>query len=558
MVINCDRFAISSLKSVVFYSPSQVNLELILKLILEHSPGWIIDETRQEWILCAIETRDLAFLRILTQTIEPFINCEYLEFAVGIENNFRVIEYLMSLNFPIDQLKVLTSAVENKAFNNLKFLYQQMEFPIDDNYNLFSYAAFMEDNIDILEYLKLHHCPISHLDATRTAAENGALNNLKWLLENGFSMEDIRIFEAAIASGSLEILKWLKRNKCPIDGATVSRFTWYQNCSIETFEWLLEQGVTMSSRQVFIGAAKRGCLDTLKWLLKKEYSIEHSEIFIMVAASADGSLEIFEWLLKNGCSNVHLNIFIEAARKGHFEVMKWLLKNEFPVRGSEIFVAAAEFGSIEQMKWLFDNDFPLDVEFPILEKAAEKGNVELMEFLLEKGCRDAMQGAAEYGCLTIMEWLLEKGCPINDPEIMRFAVKCGSLHNMKWLFERGCPIDDSHTEIFVEATKHGCLTIMKWLLDNGCPIHDPEIMSYAAEYGSLVNLKWLLAIGCPLTNSEIFSGALLHGSLRNLKWLLENKCPVDEDAKSMAIQTFGSFEKLLQLSKVDPAIVVYI
>ena len=138
--------------------------------------------------------------------------------------------------------------------------------------------------IDILEYLKLHNCPISHLDATISAAKSGALNNLKWLLENGFSMEDIRIFEAAIANGSLEILKWLKRNKCPIDGATVATFTRYEK----------EQGVTMSSQQVFVGAAKRGCLDTLKWLLKKRYSIQHSEIFIIVAMSAHGSFEIFE------------------------------------------------------------------------------------------------------------------------------------------------------------------------------------------------------------------------------------------------------------------------
>ena len=67
----------------------------------------------------------------------------------------------MSLNCPIDQLKVLSSAVEKKAFENLKFLHKENGFPIDDNYNLFSYAAGVKNNIEIMEYLKSHNCLIS-------------------------------------------------------------------------------------------------------------------------------------------------------------------------------------------------------------------------------------------------------------------------------------------------------------------------------------------------------------------------------------------------------------
>ena len=182
----------SSQHSVIFYSPSNLsnlNLDLILKMLIEHSPGWIIDGSRKVWILYAIETKDLAFLRILTRTVDPFIKTsEYLEFAVGIENNIQVIEYLSSLNFPIDQLKVLKSAVEKKAFENLKFLHEKKRFPIDDNYKLFSSAAGIEDNISILEYLKLHNCPISHLTTSKSVAKKGALNNLKWLWENGLFM----------------------------------------------------------------------------------------------------------------------------------------------------------------------------------------------------------------------------------------------------------------------------------------------------------------------------------------------------------------------------------
>ena len=139
------------MSSLIFYSPCNLNLELVLKLIMEHCPGWIIDGSRKQWILYAIQTKDLAFLRILAQTVRPFINTfEYLELAVGIDDNRPVIEYLMSLNYPVDQLKFLTLAVENKALKNLKFLHEKMEFPVD-NYKLFISAARIESNIDIME-----------------------------------------------------------------------------------------------------------------------------------------------------------------------------------------------------------------------------------------------------------------------------------------------------------------------------------------------------------------------------------------------------------------------
>ena len=63
--------------------------------------------------------------------------------------------------------------------------------------------------------------------------------------------------------------------------------------------------------------------------------------------------------------------------------------------------------------------------------------------------------------------------------------------------------------------------------------------------------------GCPINSPYIFYGALKHSTLRNLKWILENQCPVDQKAKSTAKNMFGSFEKLLQLLKVDPSIVIH-
>ena len=72
---------------------------MVLSLILEHCPPWFIEETRKECIKDAILSRNLTFLQLLTKTVEPFIldATEYLELAVGVESNFPVIQYLISL-----------------------------------------------------------------------------------------------------------------------------------------------------------------------------------------------------------------------------------------------------------------------------------------------------------------------------------------------------------------------------------------------------------------------------------------------------------------------------
>ena len=532
-----------------------MNGHTLLSVILEHCPPWIIEESRKIWIKDAIETRNLTYLQLLTRTVEPFIidATEYLECAARIENNRSVIEYLLSLNCFVYELNVLKSAVKIKSLPNLGYFHQQAAFPIDDH--LFSIAAETEDNIPIMEYLMSHNCPIIHLITSIFAAKNGALNNLEWLLKKGFSMEDKQIFRAAIKSGSLKVLKWLKENKCTIGGGC---YLSLEKCSIETIEWLLEQGITIEHPSaVFRGAARNGRLDKMEWLLKKNYSIEDPSIF--AAAAEHGSLENLECLLKNGCSIDKSYIFTGAAGKGHFEVMKWLLKNKCPIDYSVILAEAARFGSIEQMQWLLDNKCPIDNNPTIFDNAAETGNVELMEWLVTKGCPTdrAMHGAVKNGCLTIMKWLLKKGCSIDDCQIMVFAAQYGSLRNMKWLLRHGCPIDD--IMIFEAAAGHGSLRNMKWLLDNKCPINHPKIMKSAIKHGSLINMKWLWKNGCSIEDSTIFDCAVYYGSrLRTLKWLLENKCRVHTDGKGLAIETFSSFEKLLQLLEVDPSIVVYV
>ena len=97
-----------------------------------------------------------------------------------------------------------------------------MGFSLTDNYHLFQFATGTEDNIPLMEYLISMNCAIDRSKTVIYAAENGAVNNLKWLDgQNGFTIDN-DIFHPAIDSGSLELLKWIDANGCKIPPRTGS------------------------------------------------------------------------------------------------------------------------------------------------------------------------------------------------------------------------------------------------------------------------------------------------------------------------------------------------
>lgn len=557
---------------------------LLLYLVLENSPACVLASSREEWIHDAIRTKHLSFLRILTETIGFKSSEEYLSIAVGIEKNIMVIEYLTTLKYPdIDTYnsKLVYLAVENGAVENLKWLLRK-GFSIEDNDQIIRVAARKENNIPMLEYLVSSNCSIHHTNTLIDAVENEALENLKWFLKEGFPFDNYRIFEAAIESGSLDIMKWLKNNNCRM----------YRGGS-NWCNWDKMTRNTCSERyaSVFIAAARQGSLDNMKWLFKIGCPINHPKI--MQAAMAQGTLENIQWLYKNGCPlsektivesvggsfetlqwllEEHncaikaLPVFLEAAEHGSLEMMQWMDQRKLSVFDARIAIVASKNDSQDILKWMRANnsrfsikpaDFQLELEniaeqgwFGILkelsamgcntrhssieEAAARNGSLDILKWLRENGCTFertwTFRTAARQGSLENLKWLKEINCPMDDPSILQAAARHGSLENLQWLWNNGCPLGRSvrgRNATMIEAAENGSLRNLKWLVDQGCTINNSKIFSAAAKQGSLRNMKWLFENGCSIDDSRIFVAAAEYGSLCNMQWLLEHGCPID-------------------------------
>ena len=69
------------------------------------------------------------------------------------------------------------------------------------------------------------------------AAENGNLDNMKWLKEQGCPWDE-STFDYAAKNGNLENMKWLKEQGCPWDDDTFLFAA--KNGNLENMKWLNE------------------------------------------------------------------------------------------------------------------------------------------------------------------------------------------------------------------------------------------------------------------------------------------------------------------------------
>ena len=87
---------------------------------------------------------------------------------------------------------------------------------------------------------------------------------------------------------------------------------------------------------------------------------------------------------------------------------------------------------------------------------AEKGNLELLQFLRAKGCpwdEDTCSSAAYNGHLECLKYAHENGCRW-DKETCEFAARNGRLKCLKYLHENGCPGSAKYARRLSRAQTH--------------------------------------------------------------------------------------------------------
>ena len=164
-------------------------------------------------------------------------------------------------------------------------------------------------------------------------------------------------------------------------------------------------------------------------------------------------------------------------------------------------------------------------------RMAEKGNLELLKVLHEKGCpcwdETTCSKAAENGHLECLKYAHENGCPWNK-STCHLAAFNGHLECLKYAHEKGCPWNEKTCKY---AAYYGHLECLKYAHENGCP-WSKYTCQLPASNGHLECLKYAHENGCPWDERTCRSAAR-YGHLECLEYARENWCPFDEEASAL-------------------------
>lgn len=216
-----------------------------------------------------------------------------------------------------------------------------------------------------------------------------------------------------------------------------------------------------------------------------------------------------------------------AARKGYLDLFRWAIKNKCPI-SKNLAKEVESCKNIEMLQFLMEMrpQYKADCGFYAISRASFKGDISMIESLLEKGLtlsgrsyyqlmRNPCAMAAKGGQFDCLKWLVSKGCPIDDCTV-REALIIGRLDIAEWSKEQGCSLTWQASSM-VDGTKID-ISMATWMKGNLPHLHWHR---YFMQQMDLNLLDWGLENG--LNSSATIMTAIQTGNLEVLHWLKEKK-----------------------------------
>ncbi|KXZ51125.1 hypothetical protein GPECTOR_13g612 [Gonium pectorale] len=225
-------------------------------------------------------------------------------------------------------------------------------------------ATLRECNLEVLQWLRQHGCPINAAEVVSAAAECVHLPVLAWAVEEmGVSLQNQVLARGAVRQCNLEALQWLRQYGCPLNAA-----------------------------EVVLAAARAHNMPVLTWAVE-ELGAQATSPALMDAMAALGRVELLTWLHQHGCP--------------------W---------GAITFWSAAAVGCEAALEWLVEQGCPLPDDGGPYLVAARNGDLATLRCLARLGCpwgptsgrRSVFESCLHPCCLLlpVLRLLVNLGCPV--------------------------------------------------------------------------------------------------------------------------------------------------
>lgn len=201
-----------------------------------------------------------------------------------------------------------------------------------------------------------------------------------------------------------------------------------------------------------------------------------------------------------------------------------------------------------------DINYKNDNRSTYLHIASDNGNLDIVKFLISKGCNmyevdnngiTALDTAVIYNNLNIVEFFISLGIPVEDSEehsesALHMACAQGNLEMIKLLLKNGADInkldENLNTVLHHAATNPDNCEVIQFLIDRGVDVDAQNNKNVTPLFGamfykSLENVKCLLENGANINNEDLDGNKVVHiavlsGSVDILKILIKNNVDI--------------------------------
>jgi ankyrin repeat protein len=329
--------------------------------------------------------------------------------------------------------------------------------------------------------------------------------------------------------------------------------------------WFQDHDFTLPESAIVI-VSKRGDLKLFERLISefpgslKKFFVEKSELMIksLSAAAEYGHINILEYLLPNmlyfqvdGESIIPqiTTIFKRAAGNGHLEFLKRFLQMFFHQLDqanltrikNEMVFSAIKWGHMQILLWIseslgwipqaevvWDRERHFGTEGMFVAMAARTGNLEMVEFLIDKGFefrhKIVTQESAGSGNLGVLMYLRSLDCPWSV-EVYIAAAKEGHLDILQWAKSNECPWDSSLLFPAAASSNDSNVDVFQWLLDQQCPFTEEVSYFAACNEGNFEFIKFAKSNGSAIYQDDMQDFFAEHGNLEAILWAINQTNP---------------------------------
>lgn len=299
-------------------------------------------------------------------------------------------------------------------------------------------------------------------------------------------------------------------------------------------------------------------IDTIKRMVEKVGDVNSVKCKLITHICKYGTYDDIEWFQKKGfVVNSHIiSILVKHQRN---DVIELLLANDENMATSYAEIEECyKYNNLEALKLLINvGIFKHSV---YLDLATEYNNIEIVDLLLENGfplSQYVLNGIGESGNMILLNRMLSILDLSNIQEdlmVLEKAAERGDKNMISILLDRGFPkksIVTAHAAAY--CAKMNDTRFMEWLLDRGFKKHE-NAYEYAMVYENMNTLNWLLKNAFP-KSTKTFWRAVASSSVKVLNWLLENDFKVEDvDANMIGVWNYSSrhiFDNLMKRQNID-------